>query len=174
MADESWDDIIADAGDSFNRPPEDEYEFRISAAEAVRGKQSPFYEQLKVDAKIAHGPQAGKAIKTFYLVKAVGDSKRLAKFLRQLGVLGISTDTLRSEQPSMAQIAKAIENKCFTGKVKHNSDARYGDSADLEWGQMNPPSTDIEPVLSFPAISEAETLGYSDAVAVPVTDDAAF
>lgn len=174
MAGASWDEIIAEAGDGFNRPPEDEYEFRITSAEAVTGKKDPFYEQLKIEAKIAQGPQAGKSIKTFYLVKAVGDTKRLAKFLRQLRVLGISADTLRSEQPSMAQIAKAIEGRPFIGKVKHNSDAKYGDSADLEWGQMSPPSTPIEEVTAFPAIGEAESLGYDATASVAIAEDAAF
>lgn len=174
MADESWDSIISSAGDSFNRPPEENFEFRIVRAEAVIGKNSPHYEQLKVDAKIVHGPHANKSIKTFYLVKAVGNEKRFAKFLRQLRVLGITTDTLRRENPTMAQIAQAIEERRFTGKVKHNSDAQYGDSADLEWGQMNPPNDEEDEIMEFPSVSAAESLGYGDNSAVAAADDAAF
>lgn len=174
MADESWDALIAEAGDAFNRPPEDTYEFRITSAEAVRGKKEPFFEQLKVHAKIAYGPEAGKSIKEFYMVKNTSDPKKLAKFLRGLRVLGISSDTLRKENPSMAQIAKAIEDRMFTGKVKHNSDPRWGDSADLEWGQLNAPTEEMGEVTVFPAVSDAESLGYGSGDAVATDDDAGF
>ncbi len=170
MADESWDDIVASAGDSFNRPPEGEYEFVITDAVAGVGSKEPHNPNVKVSAKIASGPQAGKSIKDYYIVKSTGGAK---KFLSDLKALGITTDALLVERPTMDQIAKVIIGKTFTGKVVHKSSDRWGDSAELDWS-MRAPATGAVAVTSFPALSEGEQLGYGSGEAVAAADDAAF
>lgn len=168
MADESWDDIIAEAGDGFNLPPEDTYDFVITETEAkVSSAGNPM---IVTKAKIANGPHQGKAIKQFYVIRTV---KNATSFMRHMQAMGITIEVLREHKPSLDQIAKVMVGKQFEGDVVHKSDARWGDSAELSW-QMRAPKTGAIPVTSFPGVSEAESLGYGDAAAVATDDDAGF
>lgn len=169
MADETWDDIIAEAGDGFDLPPEGEYDFVITDAEAKISANSG-NPMIATKAKIASGPHHGKAIKTFYIVRAVSTAK---SFMKHMQAVGISIDTLREQKPTLDQIAKAIIGKPFTGEVVHKSDARWGDSAELKW-QMRAPESGAEPITSFAAVSEAESLGYGAGAHPATADDAAF
>lgn len=85
----------------------------------------------------------------------------------------ITLETLTEHKPSMDQLAKAMNGKPFRGKVVHKSDDRFGDAAELSWA-MIPPAAGAAAVTSFPAISEAEALGYGAAESVAASDDAAF
>lgn len=170
MADESWDDIIAEAGDAFNLPPEGEYDFVITEAEAKVSANSG-NPMIETKAKITGGPHSGKAIKRFYIVRS---AKTAASFMRHLQAVGITVDVLREQKPTLDQIAKAIVGKPFRGKVVHKSDARWGDSAELEW-QMRAPEGGPVAITSFEAVSEAEALGYGSGETVAASDDdAAF
>jgi hypothetical protein len=166
---ESWDDIIAEAGDGFNRPPEGEYDFLIEEAESKVSKSGN--PMIRVKAKITGGPQHGKAIKDFYVIRSKSQAE---KFMLHMRAVGITIDTLRDLKPTMAQLAKALEGKPFRGKVKHKSDDDFGDSAELAW-TMKPPTGGAVAVTEFAAVSEAEALGYGSGEApAAATDDAAF
>jgi hypothetical protein len=39
---------------------------------------------------------------------------------------------------------------------------------------MNPPNDEADEIMEFPAVSEAEALGYTDSAPAAVADDAAF
>lgn len=169
MADESWDDIIAEAGDSFNLPPEGEYDFVITETEAKVSANSG-NPMIETKAKIVGGPHNGKAIKRFYIVRSV---KTARSFMNHMQAVGISVETLRDQKPTLDQIAKAIVGKPFRGKVVHKSDARWGDSAELEW-QMRAPESGAQAITVFPGVTEAETLGYGSGSAPATDDDAGF
>lgn len=168
MTEESWDDIISEAGDGFNRPPEGEYDFIITDTESkVSGAGNPM---IKVESKITTGPQAGKSIKEFYVIRMASQAK---KFMQNMQAVGISVDTLREAKPTMDQIAKVMVGKPFRGKVIHKSSDEWGDSAELSWS-MKPPAGGAAAVTSFPAVTDAEALGYGSQQSVATDDDAGF
>jgi hypothetical protein len=166
MADETWDAFIEEAADAFNPLPEGTYDFIVTGAEGkVSGSGNPM---VKVDAKVTTGPHAGKAIKSFYVIRTASQAK---KFVLHMKAMGISIEVLTAHKPTMQQLAKAMEGKPFRGKVKHTSDDTYGDAVELSWAML-PPSGGAIAVTSFPALSEGESLGYgSDSGASVATDD---
>lgn len=166
MADETWDDFIKEAGDDFNLPPEGEYDFVIVETEGkVSSAGNPM---VRVKAKITSGPHAGKSIKDFYVLRMASQAK---KFMMHMKAVGITLELLQEHKPTMQQLAKVMEGKAFRGKVRHTSDDRYGDAAELSWSMM-PPAGGAVAVTSFPALSSAEALGYgSDSGASVATDD---
>lgn len=169
MADESWDDFIAEAGENFNLPPEGEYDFVIVEAEGKVSKSGN--PMVRVKAQITSGPESGKSIKDFYVLRVASQAK---KFVMHMKAMGITVELLAAHKPTMQQLAKAMEGKTFRGKIMHTSDDRYGDAAELSWAMM-PPEGGAVAVTSFPALSEAESLGYaSETTAVATADDAAF
>lgn len=169
MADESWDDFISEAADAFNPLPEGTYDFIITAAEGkVSGSGNPM---VKVSAKVASGPEAGKTIKDFYVIRTASQAK---KFVLHMKAMGITVETLTTHKPSMQQLAKVMEGKPFRGKVKMKSSDDFGDEVELTWA-MKPPTGGATAVTSFPTLSEDAQLGYgSDAASVATADDAAF
>lgn len=168
MADETWDDFIREAKENFNLPPEGEYDFIITETEAK--VSSAGNSMVRVKAKITSGPHAGKSIKDFYVIRMVSQMK---KFMMHMKAVGITLDTLTTHKPTMDQLAKVMNGKAFRGKVVHKSDDRFGDAAELSWA-MIPPAGGAAEVTSFPAISEAEALGYGSGETVAAADDAAF
>lgn len=170
MADESWDEFLEEAGDAFNLLPEDEYDFVIVKTEGkVSSSGNPM---VQVSAKVATGPQSGKSIKDFYVLRMASQAK---KFVMHMKAMGITMDTLSAHKPTMQQLAKVMEGKTFRGKVRHTSDDRFGDAAELSWSMM-PPTGGAVAVTSFPALTEAESLGYGSGAGsdVVAADDAAF
>ena len=68
MEDETWDAFIEESGDIFNPLPEGTYDFVITEAEGkISGKGN---HMVRVSAKVVSGPEAGKAIKDFYVIRA--------------------------------------------------------------------------------------------------------
>lgn len=168
MADETWDAFIEEAADAFNPLPEGEYDFIITETEGkVSSSGNPM---VRVKAKVATGPEAGKAIKDFYVIRAASQAK---KFVLHMKAMGITIDTLTAQKPTMQQLAKVMENKTFRGKVKHTSDDTFGDAVELSWAMM-PPESGAVAVTSFPALTEGELLGYGSGESVAAADDAAF
>lgn len=168
MADETWDAFIEEASDAFNPLPEGTYDFVITEAEGKVSKTGN--PMIRVSAKVASGPEVGKAIKDFYVIRMASQAK---KFVLHMKAMGITIETLTAHKPTMQQIAKVMEGKAFRGKVKHTSDENYGDAVELSWAML-PPSTGAIAVTSFPALSEGESLGYGSGDAVVAADDAAF
>lgn len=167
MADETWDAFIEEAVDAFNPLPEGTYDFVITEAEGKVSKTGN--PMIRVAAKVASGPEAGKAIKDFYVIRMASQAK---KFVLHMKAMGITFETITAHKPTMQQIAKVMEGKPFRGKVKHTSSDEFGDAVELSWAML-PPSTGAVAVTSFPALSEGEQLGYSSET-VAAADDAAF
>lgn len=168
MADESWDAFIEDAGDVFNPLPEGEYDFTITDAEGkVSSTGNPM---VRVSAKVVSGPNIGKEIKDFYVIRSKSQAK---KFMLHMRAMGISMETLMQHKPTMQQLAAVMVGKMFRGNVVHTSDKKFGDAVELAWAMM-PPESGAFAVTEFPALTEGESLGYSNAGAAVATDDAAF
>lgn len=168
MADETWDAFIDEAADAFNPLPEGTYDFIITATEGkVSSSGNPM---VKVSAKVASGPQAGKTIKDFYVLRMASQAK---KFVLHMKAMGITIETLTTHKPTMQQLAKVMEGKPFRGKVKHTSSDDFGDAVELSWAMM-PPESGAVAVTSFPALTEGELLGYGSGESVAAADDAAF
>ncbi len=168
MADETWDAFIDEAADAFNPLPEGTYDFIITETEGkVSSTGNPM---VRVKAKVASGPEAGKAIKDFYVLRMASQAK---KFVLHMKAMGITIETLTAHKPTMQQLAKVMEGKPFRGKVKHTSSDDFGDAVELSWAML-PPTTGAVAVTSFPALSEAESIGYGSGEGVAAADDAAF
>jgi hypothetical protein len=169
MAEETWDDFISAAGEEFDLPPEGEYQFIIKEAEAKTSKSGN--PMIRVKATITEGPHAGKSIKDFYVLRI---SSQVKKFMAHMRAMGITLETLREQKPTMEQIAKVMEGKPFQGQVVHDTNDRWGDSAELSWA-MRAPEGGATAVTSFPALNEAEALGYGSNESTVATDnDAGF
>lgn len=171
MADESWDDFIAEAKDVFTLLPEDEYDFVITSAEGKLSKTNN--PMVRVSAKVASGPHAGKAIKDFFVLRITTSQSQIKKFVQHMQAMGIDMSTIAQHKPTMQQLAKVMEGKPFRGKVRHTSDDNYGDDVELSWA-MKPPTGGATAVTSFPALTEGESLGYGSGETVAAADDAAF
>lgn len=167
MADESWEETIRQAGDRYNIAPEGEYEFRIEKAEST--VFSTGNAGIKVDLKVAEGPEAGKSVKT---VNVVRSPKAAGLFLDHLNAVGITSDTLIEQKPTLDQIAKVMPGVQVFGSVKH-SEYRGRTQAELEWN-MRPSKYGVKPITEFPDLNEADALGYGSADTVDIDDDAGF
>lgn len=168
MADETWDAFIEEAADAFNPLPEGTYDFIITETEGkISSSNNPM---VRVSAKVASGPQAGKTIKDFYVLRMASQAK---KFVLHMKAMGITIETLTTHKPTMQQLAKVMEGKPFRGKVKHTSSDDFGDAVELSWAMM-PPESGAVAVTSFPALTEGELLGYGSGESVAAADDAAF
>ena len=171
MADETWDEFISEAKDVFTLLPEDEYDFIITKAEGKVSKSGN--PMIVVSSKVASGPHAGKAIKDFYVLRMATSPTWIKKFVQHMQAVGIDMSLLAQQKPTMQQIAKTMECKAFRGKVRHTSDDNYGDDVELSWA-MKPPTGGAIAVTSFPALSDAESLGYGSGEVPVSADDAAF
>lgn len=161
MADMPWDELIAEAGDRFNIAPEGEYDFTILETEATTFKSGN--AGIKAKLKVAEGPHAGKSVKTVNVVKS---PKAAGLFLRHIAAVGITPDTLREHNPTLAQIAKVMEGKRVRGTVKH-TEFRGETQAELEWNMRAPEGGAIE-VTSFPAVAAVDEYSTQQSGPVPV------
>jgi hypothetical protein len=170
MADESWADVIKQAGDRYNLAPEGDYEFKIEEAESTTF--STGNSGLKVKLRVAEGPEAGKSVKT---VNVVRSPKAAGMFLDHLGAVGISPETLMEQQPTLDQIAKVMPGVQVQGSVKHSEYPKGSGrmQAELQWS-MKASKYGVKPITEFPDLNEADALGYGSADTVDTDDDAGF
>lgn len=173
----SFEDLANMAGDRFNPPPEGNYEFTIQSAEHQVSKRSG-NDMIVCSLKIAEGPEAGKSIKTVYVSKPGPGTKpdkmdgALRMFTRHMKAVGISLETLKEHNPTMAQIAQTMIGKTVSGPVKHE-DYQGEVQAGLN-GPMRAPSTGAIEVTGFPVMSEAQEVYGSGGGAPQIADDAGF
>jgi hypothetical protein len=173
----SFADLADMAGDRFNPPPEGKYEFTIHAAEATVSKRSG-NDMIVCSLKIAEGPEAGKSIKTVYVSKPGAGTKpdkldgALRMFTRNLKAVGITLETLKEHNPTMAQIAQVMIGKTVSGPIEHE-DYQGEMQAGLK-GPMRAPSGGAIEVTGFPVLSAAQEVYGSDAGAPQIADDAGF
>jgi hypothetical protein len=154
MADKSWDDIIADAGDDFNIPPEGKYQAVIKTAESTVSRSGN--QMVSCGITIAEGPHARKFIKTVHISKpgpgtAPDKAEGAARmFLRHLKALGITIETLKQHNPTMDQIAAVAVGKPVTVNVKH---AEWNGNVQAEHqGPLMAPASGAVEVTSFPPV----------------------
>jgi hypothetical protein len=170
MADKSWDELISDAGEEFNLLPEGDYQAIIRATEASVSKNSG-NQMINCTIKIAEGPHSGKSIGTVYVSKPGPGTKpeklegAARMFFRHLKAVGITTDTLKAHNPTMAQIAAVMQGKAVSVKVKH--DSYNGTESAKHQGPLLAPSGGAVAVTEFPTVAETQTVGYGGP-AVPV------
>lgn len=167
---ESWEDYIKQSGDRYNIAPEGDYEFRIEEAESTTF--STGNSGIKVKLKVAEGPEAGKSVKT---VNVVRSPKAAGLFLDHLGAVGISTDTLMEQKPTLDQIAKVMPGVHVHGVVEHSEYPKGSGrmQAEIKWN-MRPSKYGVKPITEFPDLNETDALGYTSGDDVATDDDAGF
>ena len=168
MADESWDDIVTEAETSgFGEPaPLGTYEVKIISAEAGESsnKKTP---QIKLKLKITKGPHAGKPATTYghtyWKTPAAAWS-----VVGNCNAVGISNETLKAKQPTLAQIAAVMVGKIVNVTTmqevdrKNNDEPvtlRDGSPKIVVKGTMQQKDGGAVPVTSFPAVA-AQSNGY--------------
>lgn len=109
MADESWDDIVAEAENSgFGEPaPLGTYEVKIIGAEAVELGQDK-KPAIKMKFKITRDEHAGKPATTFG--HTVWKSPAWV-IVNNCAAVGITGEVLKQHRPTMSQIAAVMEGK---------------------------------------------------------------
>lgn len=169
MAEESWEDVIKQAGDRYNLAPEGVYEFKIEEAEATTFSTNN--QGIVVKLRVAEGPEAGKSVKK---VNVVRSPKAAGLFLDHLAAVGISADTLMEHKPTLDQIAKVLPGIQVQGTVEHTEYPKGSGrmQAEIKWN-MRASQYGVKPITEFPDLNEAELLGYDTSEAVE-TDDAPF
>jgi len=169
MADLGWDDIVAEAGDRFNVPPEGKYVAVIEEAESTVSK-STGNPMIAVKLKISEGPHAGKRPKTTYVVKS---AKAAGMLLGHLKAVGITAETLKKHSPTMPQIAAVMVGKRVSIEVKHE-EYRGETQAVVNFTMRQPEGGAVE-VTSFPPITAETTVSAgSSAPASGFTSDPGF
>lgn len=169
MADLPWDDIVAEAGDRYNVPPEGKYVAVIEEAEAAVSKNSG-NQMIAVKLKISEGPQAGKRPKKVYVVKS---AKAAGMLLGHLKAVGITAETLKKHSPTMTQIAAVMVGKRVAIEVKHE-EYRGETQAVVNFTMRQPEGGAVE-VTSFPPVTAQTTVSAgSSAPAAGFTTDPGF
>lgn len=169
MADLGWDEIVSEAGDRFNVPPEGKYTATIEEAEATVSKNTG-NPMIAVKLKIAEGPHAGKRPKTTYVVKS---AKAAGMLLGHLKAVGIDAETLKKHKPSMAQIAAVMVGKRVSIEVKHEE--YRGETQAVVNFTMRQPEGGAIAVTSFPPVSAETTVAAgASAPAAGFTTDPGF
>lgn len=179
MADKSWDELINDAGEEFNLLPEGDYQAIIRTAEASVSKNSG-NQMINCMIKIAEGPHSGKSIGTVYVSKPGPGTKpeklegAARMFFRHLKAVGITTDTLKTHNPTMAQIAAVMEGKAVSVKVKH--DSYNGTESAKHQGPLLAPMGGAVEVTAFPAATATQVAGHvgTNASTYGSTEDPGF
>lgn len=153
MADLGWNEIVAEAGDRFNVPPEGEYQAIVESAEATVSKNSG-NQMIAVKLKIAEGPHAGKRPKTTYIVKS---AKAAGMLMGHLKAVGITAEVLKAHNPTMAQIAAVIVGKRVGIEVKHEE--YRGEAQAVVNFNMRPPTGGAKEVTGFPPVAQVAAQG---------------
>lgn len=173
MADESWDDIVAEAESSgFGEPAPvgGPYEVKIIGAEAVElgDEKKP---AIKMKFKITRDEHAGKPATTYG--HTVWKSPAWA-IVANCAAVGITGEVLKKHQPTMAQIAATMEGKIVSittepdihWKTKVLKTDRDGNPVIRVKGTMQKSRfTPAPAVTHFPPVGATVTAGYS----VPTT-----
>jgi hypothetical protein len=159
MADKSWDELISDAGEEFNLLPEGDYQATIREAVSDVSKNSG-NQMITCTVKVSEGPHAGKAVGPVYVSKPGPGTKpeklegAARMFFRHLKAVGITTDTLKAHNPTMAQIAAVMQGKPVSIKVKHES---YNSTESARHqGPLLAPSSGAVEVTAFPSVAATD------------------
>ena len=176
MADESWDDYVAEAEASGfgEAAPFGTYQVRIESAEA--GESSKAHTPLiEVRAKIVHGDHAGKKATTYpaTFYKSNKSAAGKAMFITNMKAFGITGETLVKHKPTLAQIAAVLPGKVVTIKTgpKKNQDGSVNDEVADMIGTFKPPAEGAVEVTSFPPVAAAPAQA---AAAAGYTSDPGF
>jgi hypothetical protein len=159
MADKSWDELISDAGDEFNLLPEGDYQATIREAVATVSKNSG-NQMIECTVKVSEGPHSGKSIGKVFVSKPGPGTKpeklegAARMFFRHLKAVGITTDTLKTHNPTMAQIAAVMQGKAISVKVKHES--YNGVEGAKHQGPLLAPSGGAMAVTEFPSVAATD------------------
>lgn len=179
MAEKTWLELIEESGDEFNPAPEGDYLAKIVSTESKVSKNSG-NTMIVANLEVAEGPEAGKSLNEVYISKpGPGTAPEKLKgsfrmFMGHLRAVGIDTDTLKTHNPTMAQIAGAIKGKLVQVTIEHESWRGNPPKAKVQGRLMAPPDGAIK-VEQFPKVSEAADLGYSqDAPSGPTPVDSDF
>jgi len=166
MADLSWAEMLAEAGDSFDPAPPGTYKVSVKSAEAKVSKGGN--PMIIATLKVAEGPHTGKTVTQF-----ITKSKNAAgMFFGNLSVLGIKPQTVVEKNPTMEQLAAVIVGKHAVAVVEATDKNQAGVGVK---GTLKAPEKPNAPVTSFPLVSEAASLGYETAAPkVPTVEDVGF
>lgn len=147
MADLEWDEIVAEAGDRFNVPPEGKFPAVIEETEVTTSKSSGA-PMIVAKLKIAEGPHAGKRPKKVYVVKS---AKAAGLLMGHLKAVGIDAETLKKHKPTMAQIAAVMVGKRVNIEIKHEE--YRGETQAVVNFSMRQPEGGAVAVTSFPPVA---------------------
>lgn len=157
MADESWDDYVAEAEASGfgEAAPFDTYQVRIESAEAGESSKAKT-PLIEVRTKIIDGPHAGKKATTYpaTFYKSNKSAAGKAMFMSNMKAFGITGETLVKHKPTLAQIAAVLPGKVVTIKTgpKKNQDGSVNDEIADMIGTFKAPETGAIEVTSFPPV----------------------
>jgi hypothetical protein len=158
MADESWDDIVTEAETSgFGEPAPvgGPYEVRIFNAEAaeieVKGEKKPV---VKMKFKITSGEHAGKPATTYG--HTVWKSPAWA-IVANCAAVGITGEALKKHQPTMAQIAAAMEGK--TVSITTEPDAHWK-TGEIKTDRANNPVIRVKGMMQKSKTTPAQVVTH--------------
>lgn len=117
MADKTWKQIIEEAkkaDEGFKPIPDDQYDFVISKAEAIKTAKGK--DMYKVQAKVVSGDHARRVVFHNFVV-SLESAQAMSIFLRQMAILGLDEAYFAAE-PAAAQVAADLVGKVFRGTVE--------------------------------------------------------
>jgi hypothetical protein len=190
MAEMPWDELVKKAEEKGygEVAPVGRHVVRVETATAKVSKNSNPMIACKL--KITQGPHAGK-LATSRNHNLTMSEKAASMFLQNLKALGISKETLLSQKPTMAQIAKAIEGASAIANTWVDTNPTWGkdqegnDVISVKWSLSPLDGGGTRPITTFPKLASENgsapatpgapsTPSVPSAPAVPVAQNPGF
>lgn len=162
----NWGDLVADAGTTgdFSALPEGDYDLKI--IEASVGESSGGKTMFKIKAEVQTGASKGRLLWD-NLVVSPESPAALGFFFRKLAALGLNSDYLR-QNPSTDQIAAALLNRSFKGKVViRKYQGQDKNNIDL-YAPASGAGVTFQPAAAAPAAAPAPAPAPAPVAAAPV------
>lgn len=127
--------------------------FRIVEAKPTKAASSGS-EMIRLQVKVEGGPDDGKT--TFVNLVFGFDNPRAMKMtLKRLAGLGITAETLKAENPSIAQIAAKLIGRSATGTVTHREwNGEIQNDVDFMSGSGTPSGVPDAPSIPRPDVQD--------------------
>ena len=167
----NWSDLIGIAGEATGATILPVAKYHVIVDKAAAAKTQNGKDQIKVQFRVASGPNQGKGPIYNQFVISPDSPNAMSFFFQHLSVFGITVEYLKTHCPTIAQIAQMMIGKqcmvtighgVWQGKPKMEVDKIEAVAGGVPGVPSGPPST--PPVASMPVPVPASTSNGAPAV----------
>lgn len=114
----NWDDLVQVASEAgFVVLPVGDYHVVVDTAEAAKTQNGK--DQIKVKLRVASGPNQGKGPILHNFVVSPESPNAMSFFFQHMNTFGISTEYLKTNRPSMEQLAGFLVGRQANATIEH-------------------------------------------------------